>query len=195
MNALIAWLSRVFNWDTEPIQPIVPPTHSSINNNLATSTPTVINSPVSTEPIITKPMTTNPDSIVYAWDTPAHIYHNVRVLCDLAELTLEEKNIICACIYQESRFNNNAKCYNKNSAGVTLSIDWGICQINDYYHIAPTGSPFASVAYVLANPKEVVEYMITMYKNGALKQWVSYSSDAYLQWLVSTSPMWKLSQG
>lgn len=137
-------------------------------------------------------MTIDPDSYMNPWDTPSHIYHNVRVLCDKAGLTLQEKNILCACIYQESRFNNNAMNHNKNSGGIILSTDYGLCQVNDYYHVAPTGTPFPSVAYIQQNPQAVVEWMITMYQHGCLKQWVSYSSGAYAQWLHAGSPMWAL---
>lgn len=134
----------------------------------------------------------NPDSISYLWDSPQHNYHNARVLCDKAGLSVEQKNILSACIYQESRFNNEAINHNKDSSGKTLSTDYGICQINDYYHIAPTGTPFLSVQDVVDNPDKAVSYMITMYQHGLLKQWVSYSSGAYSQWLSQGSPMWGL---
>lgn len=140
----------------------------------------------------TAPMLIDPDSVIYPYDTPSHAYHNVRVLCDKANLTVNEKNLICACIFQESRFNNDAKNLNKNNTGTVTSTDWGICQINDYYHIAPHGSPFSSVAYVLENPGAVAAWMISMYQKGELKQWVSYSSGAYKKWLAASSPMWEL---
>lgn len=133
----------------------------------------------------------NPDCITYPWDTPQHIYHNVRVLCDNAGLTVDEKNTICACIYQESRFNPEAINHNKNAAGTILSTDYGICQINDFYHIG-SGKEFPSATFVLNNPGADVKWMISMYQHGLLKQWVSYSSGAYKQWLSPESPMWAL---
>ena len=78
--------------------------------------------------------TPNPDSYTYPWDSPSHNWHNVRVICDDAGLTLDEKNLICACIYQESRFNNNARCENKNAQGIVTSVDVGIVQVNSYFH-------------------------------------------------------------
>ncbi len=126
-----------------------------------------------------------------AWDTPRHCFHNVRVLCDQLGLTLEQKNTICACIYQESRFNNAALNHNKNSSGVTTSTDYGICQINDYFHIG-AGKTFPSLPYVLNNPDKVVTWMIQCMKKGQLSMWVSYSSGAYKQWLLPNSPMWAL---
>lgn len=157
----------------------------------------VVPSPVietsTTTPVVAAPTSSavNPDAGPLYWDTPKHIYHAVRVTCDLNNLSVAEKNILCECIYQESRFNNGAINHNKNSAGVTLSTDYGICQINDYYHIGP-GKDFPSVAYVLEHPDKVFEWMIGMYKKGLLKQWVSYSSGAYKQWGHVDSPMWDL---
>jgi hypothetical protein len=129
----------------------------------------------------------SPDILIPDWSAPKNAYHNVRVLCDLAGLTLEEKNIICACIYQESEFNINAVNHNTVN-GKILSTDYSICQINDWYHIG-VGKDFPSVQYVLANPDKAVEWMIGMYHHGLLKQWVSYSSGAYKRWLLPNSPM------
>jgi hypothetical protein len=169
---------------TQPIPVVVVPPPQPVPV-VVTETPT----PVVATP---KPVV-NPDAGPLYWDTPKHIYHAVRVTCDLNKLSVTEKNILCACLYQESRFNNGAVNHNKNSAGVTLSTDYGLCQINDYYHIGP-GKDFPSVAYVLENPDKVFEWMISMYKHGMLKQWVSYSSGAYKQWLKENSPMWKLGE-
>lgn len=135
-----------------------------------------------------KPM--NPDTML-PWGSASNNYHNVRVLADLAGLSLDDKNDLCACIYQESGFDPNAQHANTNAAGVILSTDYGICQINDYYHIGP-GKDFPSVEYVLDNPEADVKWMISMLQHGLLKQWVSFSSGAYLQWLKPTSPMWAL---
>ncbi len=132
-----------------------------------------------------------PSIIVTDWSKPSQVYHATRILCDEAGLTVDEKNLICACIYQESQFHNSATNHNKNAQGVTLSTDWGLCQINDHYHIG-AHKDFPSVDYVLQNPDKVVQWMISMYKHGLLKQWVSYSSGAYKKWLIPISPMWLL---
>lgn len=134
-------------------------------------------------------MPTTPETLL--WDTRKHSFHAVRVLCDNAGLSVEQKNLICACIYQESQFSNAAVNKNKNSAGQVTSTDWGICQVNDYWHIGK-GKDFSSVEYVVNNPDDVVVWMIHMFKKGQLKQWVSYSSGAYKQWLKIDSPMWGL---
>ena len=122
------------------------------------------------------------------WDTPKQAYHSVRVICDEMGLVLIEKNTLCACIYQESRFLNTAVGKNKNST------DWGIVQVNDTkgWHIG-TGLQFPSVQYVLENPEKCVRWMIRTYKStGTLTPWASYTSGAYKQWLLPASPMWKL---
>lgn len=140
----------------------------------------------------------NPDTITYPWDSPSHNYHNTRVLCDKAGLTLEEKNLICSCIYQESEFYNYkedgtpVEDKNLNKDGSLSSTDWGIVQVNDWFHIAPHGTPFASVAYVLANPDVTVKWMIKMYQGGQLGQWSSYKFGKNRPWLLPNSPMWQL---
>lgn len=143
-----------------------------------------------------EPTAANPDVLI-PWADQKSNYHNARVLCDLSFLTLEEKNVICACLYQESEFlnvfpnGNPVKHENLSVAGVLLSTDWGIAQINDYWHVQKYPD-FPSAAYIMANPQKAVQFMIDAYKEGGLNQWVSYSSGAYKQWLLSTSPMWKL---
>lgn len=154
----------------------------------------VVNTPM-TQP---QPAAPNVDTLAPDWSTRANIYHNVRVLCDLAGLTVDEKNLICACIYQESNFYNylpdgqDVKHINYEKDGVTVSsTDWGLCQVNDYFHIG-AGKDFPSVQYVMSTPEAVVKWMIGMYKAGDLNQWDSYLHGAYKQWLLPTSPMWKL---
>lgn len=126
------------------------------------------------------------------WNTQAHAYHNTRVLCDRAGLSLDHKNVLSACIWQESTFKNTALNRNRDSAGNVLSSDWGIAQVNDHYHIG-AGKDFPSVQYVLDNPEAVIDWMIGIYKRtDGLSPWVSYSSGAYLHWLSPGSPMWAL---
>lgn len=136
-----------------------------------------------------KPPSNSPPALL--WDTPRHAYHSVRVLCDEAELTVDEKNLICAVVYQESQFHNSAKNENKNANGVVLSTDWGLCQINDHYHIGE-GKDFPSVEFVLNNPAEVVSWMISQYRHGNLKMWIGFKSGAFKKWLLPVSPMWLL---
>lgn len=147
--------------------------------------------PVSPSPDSDTVPPTVPESGDLQWDTPAHAWHAVRVMCDDAGLTLDQKNVISACVYQESHFNNSAEHENKDTKGNVLSTDFGIVQVNDYYHIGP-GKDFPSVQYVLDNPDKAVAFMLAMFKSGKLSLWTSYSSGAYKQWLSTSSPMWAL---
>ncbi len=149
-------------------------------------------SPVFTPEVNTAPPSPSPDpkTVLRPWGTQKDNYHNVRVLCDRANLTSSEKNLICACVYQESTFKLNARYDNKKD-GKTWSSDHGIVQINDYWNIGP-GKPFPSIQYVYDNPEACVKWMIKMYKAGKLGLWSSYKLGHYKQWLTPTSPMWKL---
>lgn len=137
------------------------------------------------------PTPTNPDVLVTDWSQPKNAYHNVRVLCDLAGLSVAQKNLICACVYQESEFKNTAIDHDRNEEGVITSTDWGLCQINDFYQVGP-GKPFSSAQEIVDNPQQAVQFMIDMFLAGHLNLWVSYSSRAYVPWLNPLSPMWAL---
>lgn len=133
-------------------------------------------------PVVAPPE--NPDTML-PWEDKkgsANNRHNVRVRCDLAGLSLYGKDTITACVQQESDFWPGATNQNTNHAGTVLSTDWGIVQINDYYHIGQ-GKEFPSVQFVIANPTADVDWMIAMYKSGLLHEWVSYSSGAYLKFM------------
>lgn len=129
------------------------------------------------------------------WDTPQHAFHSTRVICDEMGLTYDQKNIVCACIFRESEFNNNAIGKNKDpETGKVWSTDWGIVQVNDTkgWHIG-RGLRFASVEDVLANPEKGVRWMISVMKEtGKLTPWSSYTTKAYAQFIPKTSRMWKL---
>ena len=127
------------------------------------------------------------------FSTPHNAYHSTRVLCDQMGLSLEHcvevdgvmyqpKDIICATIWGESEFDNTSKNINRNSKGVTTSTDWGICQINDYFHIG-TDKDFPSVQYVLDNPDKCVAWMIERYKEGHIDWWCAHASGWYKHFL------------
>lgn len=173
----------------ETAEPQPPPAPQEALNNQS--------APIAAPAAPSEPVAPNPDVLAPDWGSQERAYHNTRVLCDLSGLTVDEKNIICACLYQESTFLNYysngqaVKHENLNPAGVLLSTDWGIAQINDYWHVKKYAD-FPSAEYILANPDKAVQFMIDAYKNGGLGQWVSYSSGAYKYWLLVSSPMWKL---
>ena len=121
----------------------------------------------------------------------------MRVLCDFLELTVEQKNIVCACIYQESQFLNSAIGRNKDpETGKVWSTDWGLIQVNDTkgWHIGK-GLRFSSVQDVLDNPEKAVVWMISVMRDtGKLQPWASFTSGAYKKWLPKTSEMWALAK-
>lgn len=118
----------------------------------------------------------------YLWDTKENIRHSIRVICDEEKLPFELKNILTACVQQESGFNLNAIGINRNKAGTITSRDWGLVQINDYYHIGP-GKDFSTSEYVLSHPEACVRWMVKLFKAGKMHLWASYTSGAYKKYL------------
>lgn len=162
--------------------------------------------PLPPEPLPTKP---EPMPEVFDWTTAQGAYHATRVLCDTmgvpyAKTYLVEgryyslKDIICACLFQESGFLNYKAPgvptkFDNKSGGVIWSTDWGIAQINDHkgWHIGP-GLYFSSVDDVLTHPPKAVGYLIKMALAGRLSLWSSYKFKDYVPHLRPGSPMWKL---
>lgn len=180
----IRWLDSLIARFMSSFYPDLPlPSNTITVSNMPNVSTTTVPSQAPVSPVV-------PD---LDWSTQKVAYHAVRVMCDQAGLSLEEKNLICSCIYQESRFLNTAINHNKNAQGVVTSTDYGICQINDWFHIGP-GKDFPSVEYVVGNPDKCVAYMISCYEHGLLRLWSSYVSGAYKQWLNADSPMWALSR-
>ncbi len=165
-------------------------------------TPDAVPVPVSAVPIVTPPKTLEnpyhePSTETLSFASPKLAWHATRVLCDRAGLTFAQKNILCACVYQESQFWNKLPSgkpvmHMNMQSGHETSCDWGIIQVNDFWWIG-TGKLFPSVQYVLDNPDKVVQWMIDYMKaNGHLNRWSSYTTGAYRQWLPLTSRMWQL---
>lgn len=142
-------------------------------------------------PMPTVPPTV-PESEVLKWSTPKEAFHSTRVIADEMGLTLVQKNVLCACLFQESRFDNNAVCLNRDKSGRVWSRDISLVQVNTYFHIGP-GKEFPSEDYVLSHPEACVRWMAGILKRtGGLAPWVSWSSGAYRRWLSTDSPMWAL---
>lgn len=134
----------------------------------------VVNHPMNQEPVVP-----DPDALGADWSNVIVAHHNVRVLCDLEGLTYDQKEILTACVFVESAFHIDAKHENKDGQGHVLSTDWGVVQVNDFYHIGE-GKDFPSVQYVLENPEACVRWMCGYYKlHGNLDAWVSFTSGAY----------------
>ncbi len=118
----------------------------------------------------------------YAWFNKEAVRHSIRVICDEQQLTFDAKNILTACIYQESRFEPRVV----SKPNFDGSRDWGLVQINDNpknQWIGPN-YVFKSTDEVLNNPEKCVRVMIGAMKNAQLHLWNSYSSGAYKQWLT-----------
>lgn len=56
------------------------------------------------------------------WSTPLNARHSVRVMCDNAGMSVVDKNILCACVQQESGFIPSAVGKPNNNG----TRDWGI---------------------------------------------------------------------
>ena len=176
--------------------------HEPMNEPPTAPIQNVSNTPAPTP--ITPSSSDSGASQVLLWDTPKHAYRSTRILCDKAGLSLAKTvnvdgilytpaDIVCSVIMGESEFSNNARNFNKNKAGVVTSVDYGICQVNSYFHIG-LGKDFESVDFVLNNPGRMVQWMINNYKLGKISMWCAYTSNWYKHYLSPTSSMWVLGQ-
>jgi len=118
------------------------------------------------------------------WDTPLKARHSARVIMDEHNLSWKEKDLLCAVIQAESKF--DIKTTNKNNNGTT---DWGICMFNDGknkegipYWIG-SGAIFKNGQECLENPEKCVKIMIDEYKKGHLYYWVAYKNKSYLKFM------------
>lgn len=116
------------------------------------------------------------------WNNKQNVRHSIRVICDELGMTFEQKDTMCATIQGESGFLLTAKNENKRN-GITVSTDWGLCQINDYYHIG-AGKSFPSVEYVLNNPEAVVRWMGKQWLAGNRNWWIAYKNGSYKKYLT-----------
>ena len=175
---LVEWLKSFLSIQSKPMDPLLPqtkPTGPRDSGPKTTSVPTI-----------------NPDILYPDWSDPIQARHNVRALCDLAGMAVADKNVLAAVVEAESGFLNyyisgpkiGQPVLNRNlrADGSLSSTDWGICQINDRYHIGP-GKDFPSVQYVLENPQAAVEWMIKMYQAGQIDMWCAFTNGSYLRWL------------
>jgi hypothetical protein len=121
---------------------------------------------------------------VFGVDGSENNRHNVRVLCDLKNLSGHDKNVITACVEQESDFNPSA-VGKPNENG---TIDYGIAQFNNgELHGVPlwigTGAAFATTQEVLSDPTKCINLMIDEFLAGHPNWWMSYSTGAYKKFM------------
>lgn len=164
LDQILDVLKKLFNIQTQVDK-------LKIQEEQAIKTPT-------TAPVVVTTPFPEPVAPKYLWDTPVNARHSIRVICDEEGLNLANKDIICKVINGESGFKNTAINRNKNAKGVVTSTDWGICQINDYFHVG-VGKTFSSVDDILQHPDKAVRFMVKMAKVGKLNLWVAYSSGSY----------------
>jgi hypothetical protein len=91
-------------------------------------------------------------------------------------------HVLVACVEVESNFDQYAIHLNMTANGAVDTIDYGICQINDFWHIGEN-KDFPTTWYVLSNPQECIEWMIEQFKEGHQDLWDSFTSGAYKQFL------------
>ena len=129
------------------------------------------------QPIKVTPVVLPPEAPKYLWDTKENCRHSIRVICDEMGLTTELKNKVSQVLHCESNW--NPKCVHPNVVnGEITSTDFGIAQINDYWHIGPH-KDFPSSDFVLNNPETCVRWMCKQALAGNLKLWVCYSKGMY----------------
>lgn len=172
----------------EPVPPVIVPPTPAPEPVVTPTPPTPVVPPPAPTPA---PKPTPAPTTTLLFDTVQNSRHSIRVMCDNNGLSLYNKNVITACIEQESGFKNlkadGTPMIHENFSRITgklLSTDWGICQINDTpkWHIGP-GLYFSSINDVTAHPEKAVQYMITMLKAGKINLWDSYVSGAYLKYM------------
>lgn len=106
----------------------------------------------------------------YLWDTRENCRHSVRVICDEEGLTVAQKNDLSSTVHCESNY--YPRCVHPNTInGRVSSTDWGIAQVNDFWHIG-NGKDFPSTEYVLDNPEACVRWMCRQWKAGNGRLWV-----------------------
>lgn len=126
-----------------------------------------------------------PEPLTPSVPAPETMQQMVRRVCKEEKLTLRESNQLFATIKCESNF--NPQCVHPNideKTGIILSTDFGIAQVNDFYHIGPK-KDFPSVQYVLDNPEACIRWMARLFKSGesGKRLWVCYSKGIYKQYL------------
>lgn len=117
------------------------------------------------------PPVVNVDTLV-AWTGQENCRHNVRVLCDLEGLNEQQKDDLSSTVHCESNY--YPACIHANLFnGKVSSTDYGIAQINDFWHIGE-GKDFPSSEYVLQNPEQVIRWMCKQWLAGNGRAWVCY---------------------
>ena len=117
----------------------------------------------------------------FDWSTPQTARRATRLICEEEGLTTGQENDLCATVEAESGYKIGAKHENIVN-GQLSSTDWGIAQINDYWHIGK-GKSFPSVQYVIDNPEACIRWMARLFKVGKAHLWSAYKNGSYQKYL------------
>jgi hypothetical protein len=103
----------------------------------------------------------------------------VRLTCQEQGINAKDTEIIVAICYAESGMNPHAIHHNENG-----TTDYGILQINDFWHIGPK-KDFPTSDYVLQNPQACIVWMCGLIKKNEnnFNLWSTYKSNAYKKYL------------
>ena len=111
----------------------------------------------------------NVDTLV-PWTGKENCRHNVRVICDLEAFSEVMKDDLSSTVHCESNY--NPACVHPNIFnGKVSTTDYGIAQINDYWHIGE-GKDFPSTQFVLDNPEACIRWMCKEFLAGRGREWV-----------------------
>ena len=173
------WLVRFLEW-------LFPHAWKDMEMEYIPPMPSLDNDPIVPVEVIKQPV-----EETLLWDTVEHARHSVRVICDEEGLTVQDKNDLCATVGAESGWQSYylsgpkkglpVKFENKKG-DLVWSTDWGICQINTYYHIG-LGKTFPDYQYVLDNPELCIRWMCKQWKAGHADWWIAYKTQAYKKFL------------
>jgi hypothetical protein len=118
----------------------------------------------------------------YDWNSKEDVEKSIIKICKSDGLTDDETKIICAVIECESGFNPMAINKNKDKGGNITSIDYGLCQYNDYWYSQKM--KLITTRGALYDPEKSVRLMIKRYRQGFLKDWVCYNTGKYRNFMV-----------
>ena len=101
-----------------------------------------------------------------------------------------DARVLVAVIEAESGFQIDAENINRDKNGKIVSLDYGICQINDYWTIGSNSQAamkgeyyFPSEEYVVSNPDKCIDWMIQQWLKGRQNDWIAYKTGAYKKYM------------
>jgi len=167
VEAITDTIKNILLWIQEQITSLK---KNNVYKPLSEVLPTIINPVTPTVPVV--------ETLPLKWDNVANVRHSCRVIMDRQNLSVKEKDLLCAVIMAESGMNPRAV----GKPNYDGSRDWGLVQINDKIWIG-FDKPFKTTQEVLDNPEKCVEFMIKWYVLGHLDWWIAYKNKSYLRYV------------